>query len=609
MTAAVGQRPLVLAGFPIAGWAFALRTWIALVLALYAAFRLELQSPATAALTVAVLAFPTRGQGMEKAAYRVAASIIGLTAAVGIIGIFHQTGGLLIAVLALWIGACVFVSCLLDGFRSYAAVLCIISVALVAIEPLDMPQSVFQLAHERGAAIVVGIIASTLVNDILFAPDHHPRIHQRLADLQHRVAAFGRAALQGISPGAGESAALLRDITGLRPDITGLALESSLGPRRSTAARTAMVDLVFTLAAARMLAVLTAGQGATRDPRAPAAGAIAWMTAELRRRQGDVAASLAALTASKLPQRGWRSPLYRSTRIAAANALRAIVYFSLSAAALALAGWDATSVSLAFVGILIGLSFMAPDPAGASKLALVAAPIGGLLAGILEFVVLDGVSDFPLLAIGLLPFVLVPTLLMTLPNLALASLGRSNLVFAIAIFSPANQQSYSPQTFLFSCLFLCLASLLLAICQKLLPPLEPARQRRILLGEAARDLDNRQASHRPHREEQMFRDAGRVSRIAATTGKDTAGQSDVEAALRMFDEAAILRLAGGALDMLPADTPHDQRRASAAAVAAANAGGMIAAADLLASRMPSTGAAALAAAGLALARLREPDTR
>jgi uncharacterized membrane protein YccC len=608
MTAAAGERPLGFAGIPVASWAFALRTWLALVLALYAAFELELQSPATAALTVAVLAFPTRGQGLEKAAYRAAASIVGLGAAIAIIGVFHQTGGLLIAVLALWVGACVFAASLLDGFRSYAAVLCIISVALVAIEPLDMPQNVFQLAHERGAAILVGIVASMLVNDILFAPDHHPRIRQRLGDLERRVATLGLSAVHGVSVAPDETAGLLRDITALRPDITGLALESSLGPRRSAAARTAMVELVFVLAAVRMLVVLKAGQAGAPD-RSDVAGAAAWMTGELQRRQGQVAASLAALAAGKAPPRRWRAPLYRSVRIAADNALRGTVYFALSAVALALAGWGSTSVSLAFVAILIGLSFMSPDPKGAAKLALIVAPVGCLLAGILEFVVLDGVSDFPLLAIGLLPFVVGPALLMTLPNLALASVGRSNLVFAIAIFSPANQQSYDPQTFLFSCLFLCLAALLLAVCQRLLPPLAPVRQRQILLGEAARDLRRHHPGRGLSREEQIFRDAGRVSRIAAAAAGDPAGKRDVEEALALFDLAAIRRLAARAAESLPADTPHHQRRAAAAAVSEANAQDMLAVARELRAKAPAPTTAALAAAGLALASLQERTAR
>ncbi|MDQ8731683.1 FUSC family protein [Bradyrhizobium daqingense] len=64
---------------------------------LYVSFWLELESPSSAALTVAVLALPTRGQGMEKAGYRLVATAIGVAASIAIAGVFSQTGGLLLA--------------------------------------------------------------------------------------------------------------------------------------------------------------------------------------------------------------------------------------------------------------------------------------------------------------------------------------------------------------------------------------------------------------------------------------------------------------------------------------------------------------------------------
>ncbi|HEY2404153.1 MAG TPA: FUSC family protein, partial [Steroidobacteraceae bacterium] len=63
MTLVQSVRPTVtVAGFPLSAWAFALRIWAAMMVGLYAAFWLQLQGPATAATTVAVLALQTRGQ-------------------------------------------------------------------------------------------------------------------------------------------------------------------------------------------------------------------------------------------------------------------------------------------------------------------------------------------------------------------------------------------------------------------------------------------------------------------------------------------------------------------------------------------------------------------
>src|SRR5215831_5752380 len=147
------------AGLPLASWAFAVRIWIAIVVALYAAFWLQLESASSSAVTVAILALPTRGQALEKAGYRFLATVIGVAAAIAIVGAFSQTRDLLLLAFAAWVGLCIYAAGLSDGSRAYAAVLSGYTVALVGIEQIDAPNSVFDAAMERGAAIIVGIAA------------------------------------------------------------------------------------------------------------------------------------------------------------------------------------------------------------------------------------------------------------------------------------------------------------------------------------------------------------------------------------------------------------------------------------------------------------------
>ena len=52
---------LKFAGFPLSAWVFALRSWAAMMLALYAAFWLQLENAAFAAVTVGILSLQTRG--------------------------------------------------------------------------------------------------------------------------------------------------------------------------------------------------------------------------------------------------------------------------------------------------------------------------------------------------------------------------------------------------------------------------------------------------------------------------------------------------------------------------------------------------------------------
>ena len=123
MTTATITRSLSFAGVPLSAWAFGIRIWVAVVVALAASFWLELEAPSTAALTVAILAAPTRGEALHKASYRLIATLIGVTAAISITGLFSQSRDLLIAAFAAWIGLCVYAAGLMDGNRAYASVL------------------------------------------------------------------------------------------------------------------------------------------------------------------------------------------------------------------------------------------------------------------------------------------------------------------------------------------------------------------------------------------------------------------------------------------------------------------------------------------------------
>ena len=81
---------------PIHIWAYAFRIWLAAVVALYVAFWLQLGGASSAAVTVTILAQPTRGAALAKAANRIAATLMGATMSVVIAG--RRPGGSLCAI-------------------------------------------------------------------------------------------------------------------------------------------------------------------------------------------------------------------------------------------------------------------------------------------------------------------------------------------------------------------------------------------------------------------------------------------------------------------------------------------------------------------------------
>jgi uncharacterized membrane protein YccC len=229
MVATTAERTLRVANIPVSSWSFAIRIWLATILALFVSFWLQLESPTTAALTVATLAQPTHGQALDKAGFRLLATVVGVTAAIAITGLFSQERDLILAAFAVWIGICVFAAKLLDGYRAYASVLSGYTVALIATQQIDNPQHVFESGMARGAAIAVGILSMTVVNALMFAPDGQSRLVAQLAAIHRRVREYASTAFRGEPAKSITFLALLQEIVALRPEIPSVALESSSG--------------------------------------------------------------------------------------------------------------------------------------------------------------------------------------------------------------------------------------------------------------------------------------------------------------------------------------------------------------------------------------------
>jgi uncharacterized membrane protein YccC len=544
VAATIAEQPFTVAKIPVSSLTFAIRVWLAMILALLVSFWLQLEAPASAAVTVGILAEPTRGQALDKAGFRLFGTIVGVIASIAITGLFSQARDLILAAFAVWVGICVFAAKLLDGYRAYAAVLSGYTVALIAAQQIDNPQHVFESGMSRGAAIAVGILSMAVVNTLMFAPDRQPRLVAQLAATHRRVREYAGAALRGEPAESTTFLALLQEIVTLRPEIASVALESSSGPVTSAAACSVAVGLVAELLAAR---VFDNGRAHGRDVENEASA-----RNELLRRDEEVRQDLLALRSATWPSRLWRAPLYRSYRFAAESGVRAALWVAIAAIFYVWAGWPAASVSLSFVALIIGLGAITPNPRGFTALALVFTPIVVVLTGILEFLILNGADAFPLLAIGLAPFTISAALLMTSKDLLWSSFGRINLIFTMVILAPSNPQTYNPQAFLFTSLFLVAAAALLLAAQTLIPPISDDKRRMRLLAEARSDLREPAGKSGESPEEATFRDASRVGQFLALGGaQDRRALAEM---LSCFDQSTILRLCDAKLMPL-ADGP------------------------------------------------------
>ena len=254
----------------------------------------------------------------------------------------------------------------------------------------------------------------------------------------------------------------------------------------------------------------------------------------------------------------------------------------ISAILLSLGGWPFASLGLALVGLTIAFSANTPNPRAFAANIVIAMPIAALLAGVTEFLILDGVDQFPLLAIGMAPVALAGALLSTSPNQRLASTAYLALVFFLVILAPANPQVYDPETYLFTSLMAITSVVLLFVLLRTVLLTSDALRRRWYLTSARAEMRDLLAGGRPRRldDEALFRDADRIGQLAALQPADhDEHRDDLREALDIFGRAAAVRrvrttlaelsarwggrLVGNANSALASSDPLSLRRAAA----------------------------------------------
>ena len=280
------------------------------------------------------------------------------------------------------------------------------------------------------------------------------------------------------------------------------------------------------------------------------------------------------LEADRGPPCHVRAPIYRSRVAAARNGLRAFLAVLISAILFVLGGWPFTSQGLFIVGTLVAFSALRPSPRMFAAAAVVGMPITALLAGVTEFLILDGVDQFPLLAIGMAPSVIAAALLFTLPNATISSIGFLVLVWFPVLLSPANPQDYNPEAYLFRSFMAIIAVILLfAVLWTILPASDDLRRRWYLTSARAelRDLlAGRRSRHRD--DDALFRDADRIGQLAALQPADgDEFRDDLRQALSIFRLAAAARRIQTVLAQLSGRTDAHLLEDGYAALAECNA--------------------------------------
>ncbi len=508
-----------------AAWAFGLRIWIAMMVALGTAFWLQLDSASSAATCVAILAQPKRGQAISKAVYRLLGTSIGAVVSIVFVALFGQDRVLLLVSFTVWLGLCVFVAQYLQDTRAYGAMLSGYTVAIIALGQIDDPQGSFDAAVSRVAVIVLGIVSITFINDALASPSTWRALLPRLREAWDGTRAYARETLAAGDLGAPRTAALIRTVAPMRADASAIAGELDDGPFRAAGARSCLAALYVMAASIRTVAAAAA---CLRNPSpavaeamaicrrvadAPDAEALDRDDERLRDLVDDAirdgrrpldevvvlqraldfvcAATFAqdgigAVADGHRPLRDATLPTHRDFPVALRGALRVALGFAATAAGFVALGLPQASFALVQVAATAALSSTTPDPRKFANGVVVGMCLAATFAGIARFVFLNGVQGFPMLAMVMAPVIFLGCFLSLNPKTF--GIGFILIVFFPVLLGPSNPQTYDAQTFLLNGFLVVVAAVVLSILVRILIPVTPAQQRIFALDSARRAL-------------------------------------------------------------------------------------------------------------------------
>src|ERR1700745_1114202 len=152
---------------PVPALLFGLRLWLAVCLALYSAFWLELPNAYWAGTSAAIMCQPHLGASLRKGWYRLIGTVIGAVAVVVLTACFPQDRAPFLIGLALWGSGCALVATLLKNFAAYAAALAGYTVAIIASDELGATggpdAGAFMLAIIRASEICIGIVSAGVI--------------------------------------------------------------------------------------------------------------------------------------------------------------------------------------------------------------------------------------------------------------------------------------------------------------------------------------------------------------------------------------------------------------------------------------------------------------
>ncbi len=513
---------------------FAFRTWVALGIAFYAAFSLELEGASSAAVCVLILAQPTQGMVLSKAIYRLAATIVGVAVAIVLTALFPQDRTMLLASFAVIMAVQTALGSLLRDFRSYACILGGYTIAIISIQDIDAPLAVFSSAVNRVAAIVVGIAAIAITNALFAGPEASRSLISKLRGATKDTLAMALLAIdQRRPPSASDCIAMSARLMPLRGEISFATPEKAGGRARAKGARSALLALFELMSASQAVG---AGLAALDQPSSLVDEALVILRKAMRLQnparcrpaiEALVLPAIAAgslsigeafvvdrivfmidglchlrdglrsLRTGSLPQRTVTLPVHQDWLAVAINAARVLGAVAIVAVLAISSSIPDTNVAILFTAVFVSLGAVQTDPGVMGRSALFGMPAVVVAGTIYTFFVFPVLTGFPLFILAFAPLVVAMCWLVKI------GMGGAGLIFGVqtvVLIGPSNVQTVDPTTFVATATQLTFSGLAIFLTFLLILPVDPAR-RRLRLALAAGDALRKALADEKHREQ------------------------------------------------------------------------------------------------------------
>jgi len=472
-----GEHPLFV--FASAGdIAFAARTTLAGLVALYTAMWMQLDTPRWAIWTVFIVSPPVRGNALRKTAARIAGTFLGCIVGVAAVGLFPQDRVGFYVLFSLWLGACAYWATLRREYVSYAASLAAFTSAIVSAGVSAQPLATWQTAADRGCATVLGILFALFASNLAATTDDVPGdLAKHICAIAADLLDWSVKQLQADNPTEPKDAPLTAKILALdEPCINSLAERPAL--RRVEpwicGVPTALLSLQSAVLSMRdaispqALAIARAATDTLHDVadflrsggalELPALSRQMDSLRELLKSQGAQApamretihvllyllGSLHALLTFQPPDAA--SPLYPPPKFmarphaATINMIRAIVGMGAGFIIWDLTAWPQGPVFMVIIAVVVVVLVKVDDPIIAVWDAVVGSTAGGVIALGLKYLLLVGFNDPVNLILSLFPFLFIAAWIETKGKIA--PFGVVLAIGLLYVTEPSNPQVY-----------------------------------------------------------------------------------------------------------------------------------------------------------------------